>query len=300
MESEVKTRITPLEQLQFQREPGEDCLVVIYTKDTKNFGKRHLLLEEIFLLGRGAENHLILESDSVSRKHCRIERRGGDWFIVDLGSTNGTYVNDEQVRTHRLNRGDHVKVGDTIFKYLSGSDVETQYHETIYRMAIIDGLTGVHNKRYIVETLEREISRARRHGRPLSLLLCDIDYFKYLNDNYGHLAGDFILKELVSSLKKTIRPDDVIGRYGGEEFLVVLPETDLEGALEVGERLRKTIEGHQYIFEGEHIEGQLGGGITISIGAAQLREGWDMNAFIQSTDAQLYAAKNAGRNQVRG
>ena len=123
-----------------------------------------------------------------------------------------------------------MKVGPTIFKYLSGADVESQYHEEIYRMTIIDGLTQVHNKRYLYEALEREIIRARRHARELSFLMFDIDHFKKINDVHGHLAGDFVLKELARIVQGRIRRDEVFARYGGEEFAIVLPETDLEGA----------------------------------------------------------------------
>src|SRR5581483_9703564 len=113
-------------------------------------------------IGRGADNGIVLESDSVSRRHARFEQREGGWWVADLRSTNGTYVNDEQVAEHRLRRADHIKIGDTIFKYLAGSDVEAAYHEEIYRMTIVDGLTQAHNKRFLIEQMEKEISRARR------------------------------------------------------------------------------------------------------------------------------------------
>ena len=174
-----------------------DCLVVIYTKEPTLLGKRFVLEHNSTRVGRGADNHIVLDGDSVSRRHAHFEQRAAAWLVVDLGSTNGTYCNDEQIsREVVLKNGDRVKIGPTIFKFLSGADVEAQYHEEIYRMTIMDGLTQIHNKRYLYEALEREIIRGRRHERDLAILLFDIDHFKRINDVHGHLAGDFVLKEL--------------------------------------------------------------------------------------------------------
>jgi two-component system cell cycle response regulator len=292
-DSDIKTRITPLEDLRADKaEKGEDCLVVIYTSDARQFGKRHVLDEQGLSLGRGGENTVVLENDSVSRRHCKVVRKMRQWVVVDLESTNGTYVNDEQVKEYPLRRGDQVKVGDTILKFLSGSDVEAQYHETIYKMTIIDGLTGANNKRFLLESLEREIPRARRHQRPLSLTMLDIDYFKAVNDNYGHLAGDYVLKELANLIRSRLRPDDILARYGGEEFSIALPETGREGAARISEELRELVEKRRFVFEGETIP------VTISMGVAQLEDRWDVLAFLKSADEKLYEAKRSGRNRV--
>ena len=292
MDSDIKTRVTPLNELKLPIKPGQDCLVVIYSSHPAQFGKRHVLSDEPVLLGRGSENTIVLENDSVSRRHARIERRDRQYYVLDLDSTNGTYVNDEVVKEYQLRRGDQVKVGDTILKYLGGSDVEAQYHETIYRMTIVDGLTGVHNKRYLMECLEREIPRARRYQRPLSLIMLDIDHFKKVNDTYGHLAGDYALKELCNVIKGRLRPDDVLGRYGGEEFAVVLPETPKEGGAIIAEELRRIIETHPFTFEQETIP------VTVSLGIAQLEDGNDVIALIKRADEMLYAAKRGGRNRL--
>ncbi len=190
---------------------GQDCLVVIYSSDARQFGKKHILGDQPIQIGRGSDNTMVLDNDSVSRRHCRIEKRGRSYWLMDLESTNGSYVNDELCTELQLRRGDQVKIGDTIFKFLCGSDVEAQYHETIYRMTIVDGLTGVNNKRFLMESLEREIPRARRHQRPLSLVMFDIDHFKSINDNFGHLAGDYVLKELARLVQVAAPP----GRHPG-------------------------------------------------------------------------------------
>jgi diguanylate cyclase (GGDEF)-like protein len=299
-ESEEKTRVTtivqkPLGGADGNGAPkGNDCLVVIYTKEPSLLGKRFVLDASPMRIGRGAENHIVLEGDSVSRRHAHFEQRGPIWWCVDDGSTNGSYVNDEQImRESRLGNGDRIKIGPTIFKYLSGADVEAQYHEEIYRMTIIDGLTQVHVKRYLLEALDKELMRARRHARDLGFLMLDIDHFKKINDVHGHLAGDYVLKEVARLLQQRIRRDEVLARYGGEEFAIILPETNLEGGRALAEGLRERIEQSRFVFQGEVIR------VTISIGCAVLadadRTGLDL---IKRADEKLYEAKRSGRNRV--
>jgi len=293
VDSEIKTRVAPFSEPHITAGAGQDCLVVIYAPSSKQLGKRFSLVDGEVRIGRGIENSVILHSDSISRSHARIEIRSGGYRLVDLHSTNGTYVNDELVQECQLRRGDQIKIGDTILKFLSGADLESQYHETIYRMTIMDGLTGIHNKRYLIEQLDRELSRATRHGRPLSMVICDIDYFKLVNDEYGHLAGDYVLKEVAQLAKSRIRPDDVIARYGGEELAIILPETDLAGGVRIADELRKMIDDESFVFEDEYID------LTISCGVAQLEPNWRAHDFVRAADTQLYEAKHAGRNCVR-
>lgn len=291
-----KTRVTvivtnPPEQGDARR---NDCLVVIYTKEATLLGKRFVLDQNQTRVGRGADNQIVLDGDSVSRRHCHFERRGEAWLVVDDGSTNGTYVNDDHISSeHRLANGDRIKVGPTIFKYLSGTDVESQYHEEIYRLTIIDGLTQAYNKRYLFEALEREIIRARRHARALSILMFDIDHFKPINDEHGHLAGDVVLKELARLIQGRIRRDEVLARYGGEEFVVMLPETDLEGARALAETLRARVEETPFVFQSDRIR------VTISVGCAMLEDA-DRSAteLLKRADECLYEAKRSGRNRV--
>src|SRR5690606_14961790 len=264
-----------------------DCLVVIYTKEPGLLGKRFVLDKNPIRIGRGADNHIVLEGDSVSRRHAHIERRADAWHVVDDGSTNGTYVNEEQIpKEALLNNSDRIKVGPTILKFLSGADAEAKYHEEIYRMTIVDGLTQIHNKRYLYEALERELIRARRHDRDMSLLMFDIDYFKRINDQFGHLAGDFVLRELARIVQERIRRDEVFARYGGEEFVILLPETSLDGAQALAENLRARVAEHPFTFQGDRIP------VTISVGGALLL-GEDKTAtdLIQRADAKLYEAK---------
>lgn len=292
MESEIKTRVTPFSEPCISTEAGKDCLVVIYSPTTNQLGKRFSLHDGPVRIGRGTENDVVLHSDSVSRRHALIETHSDGYHISDMSSTNGTYVNDALIEGRQLRRGDQIKIGDTILKFLSGADLESQYHETIYRMTITDGLTGIHNKRYFVEQLERELSRASRHERPLAIVLCDIDHFKSVNDEYGHLAGDHVLKEVAHLAKERLRPDDVLARYGGEELAIILPETDLGGGVRIADELRTIIATATFVFEDEEID------VTVSCGVAQLDPAWSAHDFVRAADAQLYEAKRAGRDRV--
>ncbi len=299
---EEKTRVTQVVQKPVGDEAtGNDCLVIIYAPEPNLLGKRFVLDRAVVRAGRGSDNTIVLEGDSVSRRHARFEKRNNRWWVLDLRSTNGTYVNEDQVEVPEeapfgdrvLGSGDRIKIGPAILKFLSGADAEAKYHEEIYRMTIVDGLTQAHNKRYLFEVLERECVRARRHARPLSLVMFDIDHFKKVNDQFGHLAGDYALRELSKVCQERIRKEETFARYGGEEFTVVLPETPLEGAVSLAEDLRARIASHEFVFQNEPIP------ITISLGAAQLADA-DKTALelVQRADEQLYAAKRSGRNRV--
>ncbi len=262
-------------------------------------GKRWGLGENEIVVGRGSDCDIQIDRDSVSRRHARVYRVEEQWFVEDLGSTNGSYINDVPVQRSPLRDGDFVKIGSAIFKFLSGSGVENAYHEEIYRMTIIDGLTGAHNKRYFLEFLEREIARCSRYGRPLSLLMFDIDHFKAINDTHGHLTGDYVLKELCRRLLCRTRKEELLARYGGEEFACVLPETDHAGAMAFAEQVRALTGTQPFEYEGDSFQ------VTISVGVTTLNnDGGDRvvepSVLIKEADKNLYAAKHGGRNRVVG
>lgn len=290
-----KTRITGLEE-HTQSGLSHSCLVVLHAPVHTELGRRYVLDKDVVTIGRGRDNDIVLPSDCVSRRHARIERRGEAMYIVDLASTNGTFINDERkpVRERRLARGDQLRIGDTILKHLTGADIELQYHEIVFRMAVTDGLTNLANRKQLDTTLADEIPRARRYGRELSVLMIDIDHFKSINDTYGHLAGDCVLSSLASILQKRLRPNDTLGRYGGEEFCAILPETGLSNALHIGEDLRAIVAAHAFVAEDKEIR------VTISIGAAALEDGMEALDLYRRADEQLYAAKRGGRNRVVG
>jgi len=263
-------------------------------------GKRFPLDRSEFVLGRGSDCDIQVDRDSVSRRHAKITtktngKNGSSWAVQDLRSTNGSYVNDRQIEESELKDGDFLKIGAAIFKFLTGANVEMSYHEEIYRMTIVDALTGVHNKRFFLEFLDREMARCTRHGRPVALVMFDIDHFKQVNDQYGHLTGDYVLKEMARRLSTRIRRDELLARYGGEEFAAVLPETGLQGALEFGEQIRQIVARDPFEFEGDKLP------VTISVGVAVVdgRE-IDLQTFVKTADENLYRAKRSGRNLVVG
>jgi diguanylate cyclase (GGDEF)-like protein len=271
---------------------GEACLVVIYGSD---LGRRVPLSAQSFEIGRASKSDLSIDQESVSRAHARITRSNdGSYRILDLGSTNGTYVNDLAVSEAKLRDGDQIKIGRSILKFMTGDNVEANYHEEIYRLMTVDGLTQLHNKRFFTETLEREVNRAKRYERPLSLLLLDIDHFKKKNDQFGHVAGDAVLRQLATIVQPRLRRDDIFARVGGEEFAILLPELDEQAALATGERVRKLVETANFSFDGHDIP------CTVSIGLARLdAETAGPDDLYRKADQALYRAKQDGRNCVR-
>ena len=284
----------------------EACLVVINGVD---LGKKYGLVQASTMIGRSSKVDIQIDEDSISRNHAIIEKGEHDFTIRDLQSTNGTYVNDRPIEEHHLRDGDQIKIGSTIFKFLSGSNIESAYHDEIYQLTTTDGLTGAYNKRYFIKEMEREMSRSIRYDRDLSLIMCDIDHFKETNDNYGHLAGDYVLKQVSQRIKGHIRRDDIFARYGGEEFVMLLPEVVKQEAMQLAEKIRHLVENANFVFDEVAIP------VTISLGVADLNEYLAMQStddrkeqsqeincfsFIQLVDDRLYAAKDSGRNCVRG
>lgn len=162
------------------------------------------------------------------------------------------------------------------------------------RLAITDGLTGLYNRRYFEERLDEETRRARRYARPMSLLMIDIDFFKQYNDNCGHPKGDDVLRKVAVILQRHSRETDITSRYGGEEFVMILPETDLVNANRLADRIRLSVE--ETSFEGEaQIPAKK---VTISLGVSCLATGEDGYGTLERADQALYASKQAGKNRV--
>jgi two-component system, cell cycle response regulator len=286
------TQITVISKISQRAVNRAAALVVIHGDE---LGKKYDLLEGAISIGRSSKTDIRVDQDSVSRNHAELRTEAGRVAIRDLGSTNGTYVNDETVRrTHKLRNGDLIKIGRAIFKFIASNNIEAAYHDEIYRLTTIDGLTQVFNRRYFEDTLDRELSRSRRYQRTLSLVMIDVDHFKKINDSWGHLAGDHVLKEVARLIGSRIRREDVLARYGGEEFALVLPEIDHRGALVMAEKARKLVEKQTFTFDEVRIP------VTISAGVASLQKKKDDGPeLVRRADEKLYEAKKAGRNQVR-
>jgi diguanylate cyclase (GGDEF)-like protein len=294
----VEVRTQPVTHLVESKRPlsqtcRDACLIHIYPTGLA-MGTRHLLEQGTIVLGRGDDCDITVQDYSVSRRHTRFDLDVDRYLATDLGSTNGTFVNDMPAKMTPLADGNYLRVGNCLFRFLAGGNVEADYHEELYRLAILDALTGLYNKRYLVDYLQRELARSTRYSRPLTLILFDIDHFKTINDTMGHLAGDLALRELASCLGSEIRGDDLLARYGGEEFAAVLTETDPASGAELAERIRWTVENHPFSFEGRRYP------ITVSLGVASAHgnEALAPLELIRRADERLYQAKHEGRNRV--
>lgn len=244
-------------------------------------------------LGRDPVCELTLSDPRVSRKHAVIRREAAEYVLEDLGSTNGTFVNDERITRKQLTAGDMIRVGDHIFKFLAGGHVELMFHKETAKIVSCDSLTSAFTKRYFLDRLEEEIARSGRAERALSLLMLDIDFFKKINDTYGHPTGDEVLREFSRRIRAVIHRDDVFARYGGEEFAILLPCTNIREAIQIAERCRRAIADEAFSTSTAKFE------VTCSVGAATLNG--DVNGsetLIAAADERLYEAKRSGRNRV--
>lgn len=247
------------------------------------------------VVGRNPDCEISLDFGGISRKHFVVNLNGTNAEIKDLGSSNGTFVNNSKIAKNIiLNKGDMVKIGTIALKYLPKGDTERLTYDKLHEEANTDGLTKCYNKTYFNNALDVEVKKSKVTGSPLSLIIFDLDHFKKLNDNYGHDAGDYVLKELAKVLRSGgIRQGDVFARYGGEEFVVLLPKTNLKQAFEIAERLRKLVEQYQFIYEGQRLP------VTASIGVADYRQGVNTGTdLFKRADDAVYKSKDGGRNQV--
>jgi len=273
---------------------GAGALLVHIYPPGPSLGSCYALGDSPVVLGRGDACEIQARDGSVSRIHARIEPGDDGYHVADLGSTNGTFVNDAAVTAQPLCNGDYLRVGSRIYRFLAGGNIEAQYHEESYRLTILDGLTGIHNNRYLLEFLERELARAQRHCRPLAVVLFDLDFFKAVNDRWGHLAGDAVLRELAAVVKPTTRKTDLFARFAGEEFALVLPETAKDQALGAAERVRGLVEGHPFWIDGQAQRVTISGGVAVTAGEEPLT----VSDLLREADYRLYQAKHAGRNRV--
>ncbi len=271
---------------------SHQSIVQIYPLD---LNRGPVALEEgRFVLGRSSECHLPICDDAVSRNHAEIWKTDRGIVLIDLDSTNGVLVNGEQVVKRTLKSGDCIQLGSHVFRFLADDDLETQYHATVYSMMTRDGLTNAYNKRYLQETLEREVARCRRHDRPIAVIMMDVDHFKSVNDRFGHAIGDFVLREISKRLQSVIRQDDVLARFGGEEFAIVLVEANAEDAALIAETCRKEIAKSPLSSPAGDIN------LTVSLGVVspEAKDLGTASELLHDADQSLYEAKHGGRNRT--
>ncbi|MFC1668161.1 diguanylate cyclase [Chlamydiota bacterium] len=259
-----------------------------------------LQLGEIFaidnnesIIGRDEMTDFCIKDPAISRNHMKILCEKDSIKIKDLDSTNGIYVNDEKKSEAILEDGDRIVLGGTHLKFSYTDTLEEEFYKDFYKLATRDGLTNTINKSYIMELFERELSRSRRHKKNISIMMLDIDFFKKVNDTYGHLAGDYVLREITKIISKKLREEDLFGRYGGEEFLILLPDTSVKKAQTVAEKIRQIIEQKVLRYNDMTIQ------VTVSIGVAAFsKELQTTELLLARADHNLYTAKASGRNCV--
>jgi two-component system cell cycle response regulator len=257
-------------------------------------GEMYKIVAERTVIGRGQQADIQVIDEGISRRHAEIVHDADKIMIRDLQSTNGTFCNGERIGEHVLSDGDKIQVGSTtILKFTFHDSLDESFQRQMYESALRDGLTKIFNKKYFLDRLESEFAYSVRHHTPLSLVMFDIDLFKRINDTHGHLAGDHALATLAQVVSETIRQEDVFARYGGEEFAVICRGIDLSGAQVFGERIRRSVDGQAFVYNGIDIK------VTVSVGVAAHADGMKEPAeLVGAADDALYQAKRLGRNRV--
>ena len=250
------------------------------------------------VVGRAPDVQVSVDDKEVSRQHVQFEKRSDGFFVRDLGSTNGTYLNGTSVTNAQVSDGDRIQLGPaTVLKFSFHDDIDGEFQRQMYQAALRDELTGAFNRKHFLGRLDSEIGFSSRHDASVVLVLFDIDGFKATNDKWGHLAGDYVLTTLVRQVQKIIRRDDVLCRYGGDEFAIISRGIDLEEGRLFAERVRQEIERLEFRWKDQVIP------VTVSLGVAESTLADDDDddaptALLAVADAALYAAKRGGRNRV--
>lgn len=252
------------------------------------------------IAGRSPDADIRIDEQSVSRKHVKFQQTNGLISVADLGSANGTFINDKKIESKiQLKDGDFLRLGTVLLKFFTQNNIDGIVQDKIYRMATIDAGTQVYNKQYVLDTLDSEIKFHRNRREPLSIIYFDLDHFKKVNDTYGHNAGDIVLRETARIVSAAIRKDDTLGRFGGEEFVVILPNTNLAICRELAERMRRGIASHTFILDQGPGSPPIKHKQTVSLGIFELDQSVNtVEEFLEQADQRLYTSKTSGRNRV--
>jgi len=272
----------------------EACLIII--RGTPQ-GHRFFITQPEMIIGRDPAADISVNDQSISRKHAKVTKTGDKIQLTDLGSSNGTFVNNKKVssgETVDLAKEDMVKLGNSILKFLPAGELEIIFYGNLGSAAHTDSMTRIYNKGFLLEALEAEFKRAKALHSDFSVLFFDLDHFKKVNDTFGHDAGDYVLKEFTQLVKAShLRPKDIFARYGGEEFVVLLLNTNAAAAMELAEKIRASVESHAFTYEGKRMP------VTTSMGVAELRADIESaQTLLKNADKALYSAKQGGRNRV--
>ena len=294
MASDIATRITdgaPKVTVTRAPTPVRACLIQY---SGASLGRRYQLDAPEILVGRAQECGIMLADGSVSREHAKIFSSGETFEIEDLRSSNGTFIQSQRIATRTpLSDGTTLRFGSVMFKFFAQDNIESAFHDNIYRMATVDAGTELFNKQYLLETLASEFRLCRVYGRPLAVIYYDLDFFKKVNDTHGHNCGDYILRECAQVAKSCMRANDILARFGGEEFVAVLPGADATTATELAERIRTAVAEHAFEFESKKLSQ------TVSMGVSEMQVKFQApNDLLEDADRKLYQSKKNGRNRV--
>lgn len=275
-------------------EVSSDRIAFLKVLEGHQAGLILVLQGEELTLGRDPACDIVLDEIGVSRFHCSLRRGRQTWEVSDLNSTNGTFVNDKQVSRVDLYEEDVLTLGpECTLRFDRQPAEEVELAQRLFEGARLDGLTRVFNRVTFFERLAQEISYSQRQQSTFGLVLFDVDHFKRINDSYGHPGGDEVLRQIASRARSMLRLEDTLGRYGGEEFAILLRNSELPACLRVAERLRAEVADRPFELEGH---GPVT--VTISLGVAVWCPELTQDGLVARADEHLYAAKQAGRNQV--
>jgi diguanylate cyclase (GGDEF)-like protein len=250
-------------------------------------------------IGRRTSSDVFVQDSGVSRRHAAVRAEKDGAVLRDLGSRNGTFVNGRPVREARLEDGARIHIGATTTLRFAMSDAtDAEFQRRMADAALRDPLTGVYNRAMFRERLSAEILAYRSRPRPLALLALDIDHFKRVNDVHGHVAGDEVLKRVASALRAAVRPEDVVARWGGEEFVVLARDTSLHHAVQVAERIRAAAAAAVTVWRGTPVRVTLSVGVTVLAPPRQVLPHAADRILVESADRALYRAKEQGRDRV--
>jgi len=252
-------------------------------------------LRDRLVLGRGADADIRFDDDGISRRHAVVGLDGDIAFVEDLESRNGTFLNDQKVKRAVLKDGDKIRMGSTtILKFTHQDKLDDAFQRQLFEAALRDGLTRAFNKKYFFDRLANELAYAARHRSELAVIMLDIDFFKQVNDTFGHMAGDHVLSGVARELQSQVRCEDVFARFGGDEFGVICRGVGVTGGAMLAERLRAHVERWAQVYEGTTLR------VTASFGVADLKSPGvhDAETLVEAADAALYEAKRSGRNKV--
>lgn len=269
------------------------AFVVVLSGD--RMGEMFPLKEDRTTIGRGLQTDVRINDEGISRTHAIVEGQSGVYYLSDAGSTNGTFANGDKVDRYPLREGDRIQIGaSSVLKFTYHDDLDEDFQRDLYESALRDRLTGIFNRGYFNNRLESDVAFALRHGKPLSLVLFDIDDFGRHNQELGHPGGDALLAAIADRVSGTTRSEDIFARFGGEEFVLICRDVDALRAVKAAYRISETVTSRPFEVEGRAIE------VTVSVGVADLGMLVEPKAevLIEAADAALYAAKRNGKNRV--